>query len=83
MTRIRKTNRSIPEQLPKHMARILYNTLKQETRQSCSEIRAMSGSERSGPNQEGCSQDRLFAAVGTTENSTWRIGLHKRASKNI
>ena len=83
MTRKQKTNRSIAEQLPKQMVRILYNTLIQETQRSSSEIRASSKSEPSRQNQEGCTQDQLFTAVGTTENSTWRIGLHKRAFNNI
>ena len=83
MTRKRKTNRSIAEQLPKQMVRILYNTLVQETQRSSSEIRLRSDSEPSRQNQEGCSQDKLFKAVRTTENSTWRIGLHKRAVNNI
>lgn len=83
MTRTRKTSPSIAEQLPKQMVRIIYNTLVQERQRSSSEIREMSGSKPSRQNQEVCSQDELFTAVENTENSTWRIGLHKRATNNI
>jgi len=72
------------EQLPKQMVKVLYNTLIQETHRSSSEIRTRSaGNEPSRQNQDICTQDKLFTAVSTTGNSTWRIGLHKRASNNI
>lgn len=83
MTRIRKNSPSIAEQLPKQMARILYNTLIQETQRGSAENRAMSDSEASRQNQEISSQDVLLAVVEPIENSTWRIGLHKRTFNNI
>lgn len=83
MTRIQKTNRSMAEQLPKQMVKVLYNTLIQETHRSSSEIRTRSWNEPSRQNQDICTQDKLFTAVSTTGNSTWRIGLHKRATNNI
>ncbi|XP_078352246.1 uncharacterized protein LOC144636924 [Oculina patagonica] len=61
MTRIRKKSPSIAEQLPKQMARILYNTLIQETQRSSTESRAMSDSEPSRQNHEISSQDVLLA----------------------
>lgn len=84
MTRIRKNSPSIAEQIPKQMARILYNRLIQETQRSSSEIRPRSASEPSRQSQEiGSTQDELLTVVEPMENSTWRIGLHKRTSNYI
>lgn len=84
MTKLRKTSPSMAEQLPKQMARILYNTLIQETQRSSADLRAsMSDNEPRRQNQEIPSQDGLLTVVEPIENSTWRIGLHKRTSKTI
>lgn len=81
MTRIRKNSPSIAEQIPKQMVRILYNRLIQETQRSSSE---RSTSEPSRQIQEvGSTQDELLTVVEPMENSTWRIGLHKRTSNYI
>lgn len=83
MTKLRKTSPSMAEQLPKQMARILYNTLIQETQRSSADLRAMSDNEPRRQNQEIPSQDGLLTVVEPIENSTWRIGLHKRTSNTI
>ena len=83
MTKLRKTSPSMAEQLPKQMARILYNTLIQETQRSSADLRAMSDNEPRRQNQEIPSQDGLLTIVEPIENSTWRIGLHKRTSNTI
>lgn len=83
MTKLRKTSPSMAEQLAKQMARILYNTLIQETQRSSADLRAMSDNEPRRQNQEIPSQDGLLTIVEPIENSTWRIGLHKRTSNTI
>lgn len=83
MTKLRKTSLSMAEQLPKQMARILYNTLIQETQRSSADLRAMSDNEPRRQNQEIPSQDGLLTVVEPIENSTWRIRLHKRKSNTI
>ncbi|KAJ7384626.1 hypothetical protein OS493_020204, partial [Desmophyllum pertusum] len=83
MTRIRKSSPSIAEQLPKEMARILYNTLIQETQRASSGNSAMAGNEPNRQDQEISSQDELLKLVKPKENSTWRMGLHKRTSNNV
>ena len=83
MTRIQKARPSIAEQIPKQMARILYNTLIQETQRSSYETRVMSDSEPSRQNQETSCQDGLLTVTEPVKNSSWRVGLHKRTSINI
>lgn len=83
MTRIRKTSPSIAEQLPKQMARILYNTLIHEGQRPNSEVRVMSTSEPSPQSQHIANQSELLNVVEPKENSTWRIGFHKRDSNTI
>ena len=78
MTRIRKrTGPSMVDQLPKQMAQILYDTLIQETLRSSTENTAMiNGQNRS-------TEGELVKVMKPEENSTWRVGLHKRTATNM
>lgn len=78
MTRIRKrTGPSMVDQLPKQMAQILYDTLIQETLRSSAENTAMVNGQN--PSTEG----ELVKVMKPEENSTWRVGLHKRTDTNM
>ena len=78
MTRIRKrTGPSMVDQLPKQMAQILYDTLIEETLRGSAENTAMINGQNLSADGE------LAKVVKPEENSTWRIGLHKRTAINL
>lgn len=85
MTRIGKRARTtvtVANQIPKKMARILCNTLAQETHECQGENTAKHGVENQ-QNHNTSSSDILFNVTKPEERSTWRVGLHKRVFNNL
>ena len=83
MTRIGKRARTtVADQIPKKMARILCNTLTQETHECQGENFAKHGVENQ-QNHNKSSSDILFNVTKPEETSTWRVGLHKRVFNNL
>ena len=70
--------------LPKQMARIIYDTLTQETVRSSAGNKVMFNEQSSKePHQNTTVDGELVKVVKPDENSTWRIGLHKRTANSV
>ena len=83
MTRIRKTSPSISEQLPKQMARILYNTLIQEVQRVNTEEMVTSSNDIDVQTEDIPYQSKPLKVMKTKANSTWLIAFHKRDTNTL
>ena len=75
---------AIADQLPKKTARILYNTLLQETMRTNSEHTSRYSEQNQ--QRQNISSEQIKVLLNVTkpeENSTWRIGIHKRIVNNL